>query len=93
MFDGGDLPAAECNMLTAFGIVSATTMVVAYACESRDRRWIVVFAVGCLATAVYGVLSGAWIFAVLEVVWAGIAAQRFRTIEAVPTAGLHGGGV
>lgn len=54
-------------------------MVVAYAMESRDRRWIAVFAVGCLATAVFGVLSEAWIFAALESVWAVIAGRRFMT--------------
>lgn len=64
-------------MLTAFGVASATTMVVAYGLEARSRIWIAVFAVGCLATAVYGVLSEAWIFAVLETVWAGLAARRF----------------
>ena len=64
-------------MLTAFGVVSAIVMVVSYALEDRDRRWIAVFAAGCLSTAVYGVLSEAWIFAVLESVWSVIAIRRF----------------
>lgn len=66
-------------MLTAFGVLAATTMIVAYANEARHVRWIAVFAAGCAATAVYGALSGAWIFVDLETIWAGIALRRFRT--------------
>jgi len=66
-------------MLTAFGVVAATTMIVAYANEARHVRWIAVFAAGCVATAIYGALSGAWIFVVLETIWAGIAIQRYRS--------------
>lgn len=55
-------------MLTAFGLVGATTMVTAYALEDRSAIWIAVFAVGCAATAVYGVLTGASIFAALETI-------------------------
>jgi len=65
-------------MLTAFGVVAATTMVTSYALEDRHRYWIVVFAVGCAATALYGVLTGAWIFAVLETIWAAVALRKFR---------------
>ena len=65
-------------MLTLFGVAAATTMVVAYAFEKRHRLWIAVFAAGCLATALYGVLTQAWIFVILETVWAAIAIRRFR---------------
>jgi len=65
-------------MITIFGVVAATVMVTSYALESRDVRWIAVFAAGCLATAAYGAITGAWIFAVLESVWAAIAVGRFR---------------
>ena len=66
-------------MLTAFGVVAASTMVISYALESRREIWIAVFAGGCLATAVYGVLTEAWIFAGLESIWAIVAILRFRT--------------
>ena len=66
-------------MLTAFGVVAATTMVTSYALEDRHRYWIFVFAVGCAATAVYGVLTGAWIFAVLEIIWSAVALRKFLT--------------
>lgn len=64
-------------LLTAFGVVAATTMVGSYALESRGAIWIAIFAFGCSATALYGVLTGAWIFAILETVWAAIALKRF----------------
>ena len=66
-------------MITAFGVIAATIMVVAYALESRGPKWIAVFAAGCAATAIYRVLTGAWIFVVLEGLWAVIATHRFRT--------------
>ena len=69
-------------MLTAFGVVAAATMVGAYALEDRGPRWIAVFAAGCAATAVYGALTGAWIFVVLESVWAVVATVRFRDSHA-----------
>ncbi len=64
-------------MLTAFGITSAATMVLSYAFEARSVRWVAVFAIACAATAFYGILIEAWIFAVLESMWAVIAAKRF----------------
>lgn len=73
-------------MLTAFGVVAAATMVGAYALEPRDTRWIAVFAVGCAATALYGALTGAWIFVVLETVWAIIAVDRFLRVRQSPVA-------
>ena len=71
------LPVTRRLVITAFGVIAATTMVVAYALESRGPQWIAVFAVGCAATAVYGVITGAWIFVILEGLWALIAARRF----------------
>jgi hypothetical protein len=41
------------------------------------RVWVLVFAIGCAATALYGALTGAWLFVVLEVIWAGVALRRF----------------
>ena len=64
-------------MLTVFGVIAAATMVASYALEDRHRNWIAVFAVGCAATAVYGVLTGAWIFVVLETLWAAVATRKY----------------
>ncbi len=52
-------------------------MVVTYGLEFRGAMWIALFAAACLATAAYGLVTGAWIFAVLEFVWAGVAIRRF----------------
>ena len=65
-------------MLTVFGVLAATTMVVSYSLEHRHHHWIAVFAAGCIAVAIFGALTGAWIFAVLETIWAGIAIRRFQ---------------
>ena len=64
-------------MLTAFGLVAASTMVIAYGMEERNPMWVAVFAVACLATALYGVLTEAWVFAVLETIWSALALNRF----------------
>ncbi len=65
-------------MLTAFGAIAALSMVVSYALEDRHRRWIVIFALGCAATSLYGFLTQAWVFAALEAAWAFIAVHRYR---------------
>jgi uncharacterized membrane protein YeaQ/YmgE (transglycosylase-associated protein family) len=69
-------------MLTVFGVVAGTVMVVSYGLESRGAGWVAAFAVGCLGAAVYGALTGAWVFVVLELVWAGLAVRRFTLLQA-----------
>jgi hypothetical protein len=54
-----------------------TFMMVMYALEGRDRRFIAAFAAGCLLSSVYGFLAGAWPFGVVEMVWSGVAFRRF----------------
>jgi hypothetical protein len=53
-------------------------MMVFYALEDRDRRFILAFAAACLLASAYGFLQGAWPFGVVEAVWAGVAVQRWR---------------
>jgi hypothetical protein len=36
-----------------------------------------VFAVGCALSSVYGFLSGAWPFGVVEAIWSGVALRRY----------------
>jgi hypothetical protein len=73
--------------LTAFGIVALTFMMVMYAFERRDRRFILAFAVGCALSSVYGLLSGAWPFGVVEAIWCVVAVRRFvRTGPSTPPA-------
>lgn len=69
-------------MLTAYGVVALTFMMGMYALERRHRRFVVLFALGCLLSSVYGFLSGAWPFGVVELIWAGIAVQRYYGSDA-----------
>ena len=76
-------------MLTAFGVVSAVVMVAAYALEPRGAMWIAVFAVGCAATAIYGLLTRSWIFAGLEIVWSVLAVHRYSSARTSAATGLR----
>ena len=53
-------------MLTAFGAAAVSLMVFAYAMEHRDRRYILLFAIGCALSSIYGFAVGAWPFGVVE---------------------------
>ena len=63
--------------ITAFGVVAVTFMVVMYAFERRHPGFVLAFAAGCVLSGLYGFLSGAWPFGVVELVWAGIAVRRY----------------
>ena len=65
-------------MVTVYGVLALTFMMSMYAVERRGRRYILLFAIGCLLSSGYGFASGAWPFGVVELVWAGIAVRRFR---------------
>jgi hypothetical protein len=64
--------------VTIFGVVAVSFMMTMYALESRDRRFVLAFAFGCLLSSAYGFLSGAWPFGVVEAIWSVIAVRRFR---------------
>jgi hypothetical protein len=68
-------------MLTAFGAAAVTFMVVMYALERRGSRYVLGFVSGCLLSSVYGFLAGAWPFGVVEVIWAGVAVNRYRDLQ------------
>jgi len=55
-------------------------MLVFYALEDRDRRFILLFAGACLSASAYGFLQGAWPFGVVEAIWSAVAVrlQRLR---------------
>jgi hypothetical protein len=63
--------------ITAFGVVAVTFMMVMYAFERRHPGFVLAFAAGCVLSGLYGFLSGAWPFGVVELVWAGIAVRRY----------------
>lgn len=63
--------------ITIYGVCAVSFMMVMYALERRGRRFILLFAAGCLLSSVYGFLSGAWPFGAVELIWSGIAVRRF----------------
>lgn len=65
-------------MLTVFGAVAVTFMMVMYALERRHRRYVLGFACGCVLSSAYGFLAGTWPFGVVEAIWALVAANRYR---------------
>ena len=64
--------------ITIYGVCAVTFMIVMYALERRGRNFIALFAVGCLLSSVYGFLVGAWPFGIAEIIWSGVAMQRYR---------------
>lgn len=65
-------------MITLYGVVAVSFMMMMYALEKRARGFIAAFALGCVLSSVYGFLSGAWPFGVVEALWSLIAWRRFR---------------
>jgi len=65
-------------VLTVFGVASLGFMMLMYALEYRDRRFILAFACGCLLSGAYAFLAGIWPFGVVEVIWAAVAVHRYR---------------
>jgi hypothetical protein len=68
-------------LLTLYGVAALTFMMLMYALERRDRRFVLAFGCGCLLSSLYGFLAAVWPFGVVEVVWAGIAFHRYRRGE------------
>ncbi len=64
-------------VVTIYGVCAVTFMMVMYALEHRGRRFVLAFALGCVLSSIYGFLSGAWPFGVVELMWAGIALRRY----------------
>ena len=73
-------------VVTAFGAIALTFMMVMYALERRHAGFVLAFAVGCLLSSAYGFLSGAWPFGVVEVVWAAVAVRRYMGVRERRTA-------
>ncbi len=67
--------------VTIYGVCALTFMMAMYALEDRGPRYVLLFAVGCVASSAYGWLSGAWPFGVVELIWAGIALRRYLSLR------------
>lgn len=66
------------DVLTLFGLVAVSAMLVFYALEDQSAWFILAFAFACGMASIYGFLQGAWPFGVLETIWAGVAIHRWR---------------
>ena len=65
------------NPLSVFGLVSVSLMLVFYALERRNPRYILAFAGACALGSAYGFLQGAWPFGLIEAVWSVVAIRRW----------------
>ncbi|MCL4310442.1 MAG: hypothetical protein M0Z32_05585 [Actinomycetota bacterium] len=70
-------------MITIFGVISLTFMMIMYALEHRGRVFVLAFSMGCALSSTYGFLSGAWPFGVVEAIWCLIAIRRFASAKTV----------
>ena len=52
-------------------------MMVMYALEARGRQFVLLFALGCMLSSIYGFLAGAWPFGVIEAIWCALAVRRY----------------
>lgn len=64
--------------VTIYGVVAVTFMMSMYALEHRGRGFVLAFACGCVLSSIYGFLSGAWPFGVVELIWSAVALRRHR---------------
>ncbi|MGD0196939.1 MAG: hypothetical protein ABSC56_03375 [Solirubrobacteraceae bacterium] len=69
-------------MLTLYGAVAVTFMMLMYALERRGPWFIAAFAVGCALSSSYGFLAGTWPFGVVEGIWSLVALRRFISVRA-----------
>ncbi len=64
-------------MLTTFGFIAVSIMMLSYSFESRSRWLVLVFAGASAATSLYSGLAGVYPITVVEAIWSVIALQRF----------------
>jgi hypothetical protein len=65
------------SAVTIYGVVVLVFTIAMYALDSRHRRYIAGFALGCALSSSYGFASGTWPFGVVEAIWCLIALRRY----------------
>jgi hypothetical protein len=65
------------DVLTLFGLIAVSLMLVCYALESRSPWFVLGFAAACALGSLYGFLQGAWPFGIVEAVWSVVALRRW----------------
>jgi hypothetical protein len=73
-------------LVTIYGVCAVSFMMAMYALEQRGKVFVLGFALGCVASSIYGFLAHAWPFGVVELVWAGIALHRWGEHDGAITA-------
>lgn len=68
------------DALSLFGLGSLTFMLVCYWLEARHHLYVLGFAFGCILGSIYGFLQGAWPFGIVELIFAGVAVDRWRKL-------------
>jgi hypothetical protein len=67
--------------LSLFGLSAVTALLVCYALESRSHWFVLAFAAACAFGSAYGFLQGAWLFGLVEGIWAIVAVARWCQIS------------
>jgi hypothetical protein len=57
-------------------------MMLMYALERRSAAFVLAFAGGWVLSSAYGFHAGTWPFGVVEIVWALVAVNRYRSLRA-----------
>jgi hypothetical protein len=64
-------------MLTIFGSIAVSIMMLSYALEARSKWYVLVFAAASAATALYSGIAEVYPIMAVEAIWAAIALRRF----------------
>lgn len=65
------------SAIELFGAAAVASMVLFYALEKRSPVFVLLFVFACLASSAYAAAIRSWPFAVVELLWAGIAFRRW----------------
>ena len=76
-------------MLTTFGFIAVSIMLVSYWTEERSKWLVLVFAIGCGMTSLYSGLAGVYPITVIEGLWALVALRRFTKRHAQEPPKIH----
>lgn len=66
------------SVLSAFGLLAVTAMLICYAREDKSHWFTLGFAAACALGSAYGFLQGAWPFGLVEAVWTIVALNKWK---------------
>ena len=65
------------SLLTIYGSVVLTMMMIFYLLESRSPLYSLFFGITCFDSAIYGILAGVYPFGAIESVWGIFSINRY----------------